>query len=107
MNQGLLLLQGGCFPALGVFGCCCSVGCEAVGTQYLSPGPCVFRPEEVVTLAVDLLTHSPVVSLVVSLPTLLELPLRTLQSPTSRLGLIVAHSGWDGGRCSLAVPALG
>ncbi|XP_075287249.1 serine/threonine-protein kinase 36 isoform X2 [Opisthocomus hoazin] len=52
-----------CFPALGIFGCCCSVGCEAVGTQCLSPGPC-FRLEEMVTLAMDLITQSPVVSLV-------------------------------------------
>ena len=41
MNLGSLLLQGGCFPALGVFGCCCSMGCEAVGTQCLSLDPCV------------------------------------------------------------------
>lgn len=41
VNQSLLLLQGGCFPALGVFGCCCSVGCGVVRTQCLSPGPCV------------------------------------------------------------------
>lgn len=41
VNNGVLLLQGGCFPALEVFGCCCSVGCEAMGTQRLSPGSCV------------------------------------------------------------------
>lgn len=101
MNQGLLLLQGGCFPALGVFGCCCSVGCEAVGTQYLSPGSCVFRPEEVVNLAVDLITHSPVVSLVVSLPTLLELPLRTLHPIWVLLLLTQGGMGADAAWLSL------
>lgn len=62
-----------------------------------------FRLEELVTLAVDLLTQSPIVSLVVGLPTLLVPPRGALQSPLSHL----PHSDWDGGRHSLAVPALG
>lgn len=105
-KEVLLLLRGGCFPGLGVFGCCCSVGCEAVGRQRLSPGLC-FRLEEVVALAVDLITQSRVVSLMVSLPMLPEPLLRALQSPPSHLGLDCFHSRWDGSRHSLAVPALG
>lgn len=55
----------------------------------------------------DLITQSPVVSLVVSLTTLPEPSLVALQSPMSRLGPTVACLGWDGGRRSLAVHALG
>ena len=47
----------------------------------------------------DLITQSPVISLVVSLSTLPGLSLRALQSPMSPFGLTVACSGWDwGGR---------
>lgn len=55
-----------------------------------------FRLEEVVTLAVDHITQSPVISLVVSLATLPEQSPRVLQSPTSHLGLAVAFTRWDG-----------
>lgn len=54
-----------------------------------------FRCEEMVALAVDLITQSPVVSLVVSHPPLPELLLRALQTPASHLGLTVPHSRWD------------
>lgn len=106
MNQGSLLLHCGCFPALWGFGCGCSVGCEAVGRQRLSPGPC-FRLEEVVALAVDLTTQSPVVPLVVSLPILPEALLRALQRTSIPFGSDCFHSRRDGSRHSLAVPALG
>lgn len=59
-----------------------------------------------ISLAMDLIAQSPVVSLVVSLPTLPEPPLKVLQSLVSHLGPTVACSGWDRGRHSLAVLVL-
>lgn len=81
-EESLVFLRSGFFPSLGVFGCCCSVGCTGLEIQHCEEGLLpvfhlwflCFRLEEVVTLALDLLTQSPVISVVVSLSILPEVP---------------------------------
>ena len=112
-QESLVLLQSGFFPSLGIFECCCSVGCRDLEIQYCEEGLAASVSPLVPVFQAGAggypglrCAHS--VSCHLCCGKSVHPVRGTVKNPaepTSHLGLTVAYSGWDGiGAADLSLP---